>query len=547
VAIDTYSIDADGRRVVFGAHEFRQGTDLNGDGDINDVVVHVYDAANGRVTNVGVAMATGNVNLYARLMLSGSDVIFLASESGDREDYDGNGQIGGYVLHRYNALSGALTNYGVPAASAWQSGTRVAVASEEARTGTDMNDDGDMLDDVMAIVDLDSGAVTSLKVAVDRLNAVVANGQAVAFYVSESVHGPADLNGDGDSTDLILHSYQHALESLINHGLPGSLVLNPQDPRAGLTGPVAPFRASETWHGADLNGDGDTTDHVIVGLDTRDQRLVTSSAGATFRTTTSWLPEFVDEFSDFHDVNGDGDYGDTVVRFRNVVDGSIWNTMLAVRPALLPDPPHAFDATTISISEIDEASSKHTDFNGDGDALDTLIARFDPTTHTTTVFPIQSNCHFYDDNSPVLLSPRLVGCQRESVGGIDRTGDGDLADYVAVGFNFNTGRSYLGRSALSTVDRPWLLGKLAYALVDELSQGQDLNGDSDRSDTMIHRFDVDTGMTAATAPAVHINNLGTAAWAAGSTEVFFGRSEDGDRKDYNGDGDILDVVLHVVR
>ena len=75
VGLDAFfGFQLDGNRVAFRVSESRQGaTDLNGDGDALDFVLHVYDA---------VADATVNVGLDAAgdFQLDGNRVAFSVSE-----------------------------------------------------------------------------------------------------------------------------------------------------------------------------------------------------------------------------------------------------------------------------------------------------------------------------------------------------------------------------------------------------------------------------------------------------------------------------------
>lgn len=73
----------------------------------------------------------------------------------------------------------------------------------------DLNDDGDTLDSVAHLYDFVTGSLTNLGLATD-LSAVptpfsLVDGKLL-FRVPEVSQGGADLDGDGDTSDAILHA-----------------------------------------------------------------------------------------------------------------------------------------------------------------------------------------------------------------------------------------------------------------------------------------------------------------------------------------------------
>ena len=85
----------DGNLVVFGAFESRQGnTDMNGDGDALDRVLHIHDTVTATTVNLGQA-TDGFVNPPDGNLLS-----FLVKETAqDNTDLNGDGDVGDMVLH----------------------------------------------------------------------------------------------------------------------------------------------------------------------------------------------------------------------------------------------------------------------------------------------------------------------------------------------------------------------------------------------------------------------------------------------------------------
>lgn len=86
---------------AFVVDESQQG-DLNGDGDNSDDVIYVVDPA-GAVTNVAIAT-------FRPLPLDGGGFLFLASETGQGQDLNGDGKVDLGVLHRFGGprVTGSL-------------------------------------------------------------------------------------------------------------------------------------------------------------------------------------------------------------------------------------------------------------------------------------------------------------------------------------------------------------------------------------------------------------------------------------------------------
>jgi hypothetical protein len=96
--------------------------------------------------------------------------------------------------------------------------------------------------------------VTNIGIASD-IGAVVEGGR-VAFGVNEFEETPpVDLNGDGDTSDMVMHIYDTSTGILTNLGLGTSRGIV-------FSGDLLSFLVAEPRHGADVNGDGDASDPV---------------------------------------------------------------------------------------------------------------------------------------------------------------------------------------------------------------------------------------------------------------------------------------------
>src|SRR5262245_34958906 len=90
----------------------------------------------------------------------------------------------------------------------------IPFAVSEPDQGADLNGDGDKEDFVLHVRRAADGAVINLGLAVQdvagsggRLGISSVSGDLVAFAVGEQAQGGTDLNGDGDTNDFVLHVY----------------------------------------------------------------------------------------------------------------------------------------------------------------------------------------------------------------------------------------------------------------------------------------------------------------------------------------------------
>jgi len=84
-----------------------------------------------------------------------------------------------------------------------------------------------------------------------------------AFLVSEFGQAATDLNGDGDTFDLVWHIHDAVLGTTTNTGLEVDPIVT-----LGTTQDLLVYGVREGTSGVgDLNGDGDATDRVVHVLD----------------------------------------------------------------------------------------------------------------------------------------------------------------------------------------------------------------------------------------------------------------------------------------
>ncbi len=116
------SIQASPETVAFARNEFREGTDLNLDGDMIDLVVQIVNTETGEATNTGKAVTEVPSGFFIApaLVTSGESVAFLESEVGQGDtDLDLDGDTFDNILRVFDrggteltADPGAATSFG---------------------------------------------------------------------------------------------------------------------------------------------------------------------------------------------------------------------------------------------------------------------------------------------------------------------------------------------------------------------------------------------------------------------------------------------------
>jgi len=410
-----------GSFVAFAVSEADQNlTDLNGDSDTSDLVIHVYNGAS--VTNLSLAANFANTPLITNPAISASDafVAFGVNElSQNTTDLNGDGDQRDEVVHVYDGTT--ITNLSL--AIRILSGKGVIetsnsfvafVVPEFAQFNTDLNGDADAFDNVVHVYD--GTTTTNLMLQGERLS--VSN-SFVAFGVFEGFQGNADLNGDADAIDLVVHAYNGV--ATMNLGLP----------LLGLLSTSNTFVAFAVWEAghntSDLNGDSDTFDavaHVYDGVTTANLQL------AALGTTDSALLSASDSFVAFTvleasqnatDLNGDADTQDAVV---HVYDGTI--TMnLALATFGISTPILRVSDTFVGFV-VAEGSQGSTDLNGDLDLADSVYHVYDGTTITN----LQVARGFGDPIISVSSSLVAVVVTEASQNNSDLNNDADTNDLV---------------------------------------------------------------------------------------------------------------------
>jgi hypothetical protein len=525
---------------VFVVSENNQGADLNGDGDMTDTVPHVHEIATGTTWNTGRA---GQSELWS---VGHGFVPFFVKEAQDGgADLNNDGDAEDLVLFVFDVASEAAINLGLALDGGviGDFGIREAdgrlmifTVSEQAQGGVDLNGDGDAVDTVFHAYDADTGVTTNLQLAA-FISAVRIDAGRALLQVEESRQG-ADLNGDGEMNDRVLHIYD-AASGLTNTGLEvgGSFVIDGDN--------VALLRPESTILGAaaDLNGDGDMTDTVVQILDlvTDDLTNLGLAAGGfgiipSLHVDDGLLVFVVDEDGEGADLNGDGDTDDgRVLHVHDLSTGSTTNVSVDVAYLSLDQSLVGF-----SMRETD-FEDPPMDLNGDGDFDDDVVHVYDAAADTTTNLELSGEFSFDFIVRDGLVA---IAVSESHQGDTDFNGDLDALDQVTFVYESSSGTTTnLGLAlapSIYTITFRMDDGLVAM-LVDESGHG-DLNDDGDESDGVVHVHDVASGVT---------GNSGIAArdlpiFMAGNVFSFPADEADQGETDLNGDGDASDIVAHLL-
>ncbi len=259
---------------------------LNGDGDTSDSVVQLWGGS-GAPSNTGLAATAVSIsNEWAAAVVSET------AQAATDLNGDGDTADGVVFVHRLGDPSTAWESLGTSADTVHLAGdVLIMLTPETQQGGQDLNGDGDATDRVLQIYDLGSSQLINVGQSAEEF---VAGGRSVGFRTRESEQS-ADLNGDADTADDIFQLFDYETRTLINTKqtvLPCDLeACDPTLPYRVLDN-TARFLTSEPIDGQDLNGDGDSDDVVLrvfniaMALDNPDLSTVVVTNGTRVFTGT---------------------------------------------------------------------------------------------------------------------------------------------------------------------------------------------------------------------------------------------------------------------
>lgn len=527
------SVESDGRVVVFLRDETASSTDWNGDGDLSDQVVHIWDSTQQTSWNTGLVADT---QTFVR---DGDFCVLEVDESMAEADLNADGDESDILVHVLDletrtVRSTGLTHVDGRANKTEGTGTGVEIAGDLVLVAVsdqlewrDWLGDGDMVDLVYVIYSISTGEFAPLPMAsAPGLDALVRIGEHVAFMALENGNANrlVDVNADGDFDDL----YTTLIDTRT-----GQVVLMPFEGFPyecdGLLFSFAP----EAVRGVDLTGDGDLDDAVIQFIDP----VSGATARGPYALDTFPFPDFrafgtsvaveVEEEWLGQDLNADGDTIDVLHALHDVRTGAVTLLPLITGPAeedsdrqliyrarealnpiqngdaddddrlpividldagTLTPVPIAIPLATQSVHHAgqlflsaDEPDQGATDLDGDGDALDRVLMSYDLQTGVTSSFGLSSTAS--GDIGPVVVDGLVLYRAVEAANGVDLNSDGDLDDVLFVQVDPVTGtRTNLAIPSAGFTLAP--IGSIQWLVVPEEELG-DRNGDGDDSDDIL--------------------------------------------------------------
>ena len=501
----------DGHIAAFTVNENTQGgADLNGDGDINDTVLHVYDASTETITNLGIGVTD--------VMVEGNIVAFTASEAQEGKDLNSDGDQTDAVLHVYDLTDESINNVGVAAIRPQLENNRIGFLVREFNQGnTDLNGDGDTFDFVPHVYDISSGATNNLEVAAIFTNSLA--GDLMVVEVSEFANGATDLNGDGDVFDQVLHVHDATTGITRNLGLASRV---DSSGRFQMDGNLVAIHVREADQGnMDLNGNGTTFDTVLHVYNAADQSITKNFGlqGASLGNVGGNRVAFsVFESQQGMDLNGDRDTNDPVLHVHDFATGTTTNVGFA---SIFVPSFHQFDGDRIAFRVTESFQGSDLDGDGSVSSNDHVVVVYDAASGTVSNTGVAAREFLLDGN--------VVAIQESDAFYNDELHVHELASGVTTNLGLIISDFHLDGNSLAFNVR-------------EAREFSDLNGDGDILDNVLHVYDATTGT---------IGNLGLEA----SSELHFGLKENLLRvnvresaqagEDLNGDGDASDRVLHV--
>lgn len=399
-----------------------RAVDLNNDGDFNDYVVRYYNISTGESFNSGAEAENGVP------MLWGVSVVFVTREGYVTQDLNGDNDWNDDVCMYYDVSAHKLfTTKGetLSIRNPQISGNIIAFVTPELAAGSDLDGDNSISNFVVRYFDIASGTLHNTGGTIYSSSNPVVSGNIIAFPANERDYKTfLDLNGDGDNFDMILMYYDVSSRALVNTG---AVMLNFG---YDVSGPTIAFLTFEGRIGADLNGDGDTSDTVVRYFDVSRGMLLNTGAevaAGTSPTVKDGLITFISNElfvgSAGKDLNGDGDTSDNILRYYDSSAGRLINT--GAECSL----PVALSNGKIVAFATDEAMAGRlgADLNGDGDTSDRIVRYYDLTTGTVVNTKAETWTELGLSDSTITF-----GSAENRVGrfGEDLNGDGDKIDIV---------------------------------------------------------------------------------------------------------------------
>lgn len=434
-----------GDLVPFEVIEAEIGRDCNGDGDLQDWVLHSYSIADDAVSTQCIVVhqprVGGDLVVYTRLfrdetrvhrLSTGSDVAvgrghrwaffarkwaFLLSVEYPIDE-NGDGDMNDTVLRAIHPQTLAEIPLGAASRSGEYQVSENAAAIVVEEDGVDLNDDGDGFDDVVHLIDIprrrDSSSHPSLvntRLAVSSPfseRSFALSNQWLAIAVDEA-NQRLDLNNDSDLDDRVLATV--SVRNGVQHNTGHSVFDDNAGGRLDVSGGLVGFAAGP-----------DTTPLGIELMfwDAKRRRLTRSETflGSGGFALGQDSAIFSRAESRWGDLNGDGDAFDRVATIFDLRRDAVRNLGIAIQSG-------RYAAKRWAAMEVSEHAQGQ-DFNGDGDLTGSVCVLYDFQSQRLLPVPAEASCT-YLSGQQLLLSVREQFTPND---GSDLNGDGDTTDSV---------------------------------------------------------------------------------------------------------------------
>lgn len=443
--------------------------DLNGDGDTDDAIACVVDLRTNKVRETGLAVSYRLLeNEEDWPVAIGGDRLAVQVSEADQggKDRNGNGTATDDVLAVVDLNTGTVTNLGVVGQRPTWLGGRLYFVQPESMAGRDLNGDGDMADNVLCQWDPATGQITSL--GMDATFGFKAAGDWIATATSETNQYNRDLNGDGDTADVVAQLYRISTGKWTNTGLECSfgIALTPQLLAVGV---------DEARQGKkDLNGNGTADDVVceVWNLATGELFNTGQDCGGGIAADGAICGFVTREANQGkRDLNGDGDAEDEVAQVYQLGDAGVRNLRYDASGGIVA----GAGKIAFACSEYNQKK----DLNRDGDMDDFVLLTYDPTANRIT------NVGYAVDGELASGEGMVAWKVLEAdQGNRDINRDGDTDDSIACVLDLATGS--FGVTGWAASDSLAVCQRAAVFGCPEIDQGnKDLNGDGDTDDEVL--------------------------------------------------------------
>ncbi len=335
--------------------------------------------------------------------ISGKIIAFHTAETWVEEDLNMDGDKFDYIIRYHDTLTGKTVNTRETGLEPSVSGSIITYPMAERWVEQDYNKDEDLND---IIIKYHETATRTNLITGEPGEAPSISDNIIAFHTGEKCN-EEDLNMDGDTSDHIIKYYDVTSRVTVNTRLTG---LAPS-----VSGSIIAFHTYEWVINEDLNVDGDIGDIVIRYYDILTGKTVNTGTVGEFPCTGDQIIAYhtIEEWTGF-DLSGDGDDDDIVIGYYDLSTGTSVNTG---EVGLLPSVCGSIIAFHTAEGWINE------DLNMDGDKNDIVIRYHDSSRNITVNTGVSGH-------SPSISGPTIAFHTFETWIEEDLNNDGDMIDSI---------------------------------------------------------------------------------------------------------------------